>query len=423
MKIRSAAATDSPAPPHKAADHSLSAAAPRKRKRDRNPKKSKKGEQIKPKKLGLRKWVWSPKDCSRFEDKFVVVSYNILGVENALKHPDLYDGVPPRFLEWERRRRLIRKEIKRYSPSILCFQEVDRFFDLAEVLKEDGFGGVYKARTGDACDGCAIFWKEEKFTLLHQESIEFNQFDLRNNVAQFCILKMNVNHSSTDGNPHSSLSLPTRSIIVGNTHMLFNPNRGDIKLGQIRLFVERAYKLSKEWGDIPVVISGDFNSTPKSAIYQYLASSELNLLLHDRRRISGQVDCSSSCRTFTASTVNVNRSLTFRWNEEELYLAAGSIVDTHLYHKLRLSSAYAGVPGNFKTRDGDGEPLATSYHSKFMGTVDYIWHSKELVPVRVVETLPIDNLRKTGGLPSKKWGSDHLSLVCELAFSDDGTMT
>lgn len=26
------------------------------------------------------------------------------------------------------------------------------------------------------------------------------------------------------------------------------------------------------------------------------------------------------------------------------------------------------------TRDNHGEPLATSYHSKFMGTVDYIWY-------------------------------------------------
>ncbi|KAK9091257.1 hypothetical protein Sjap_024434 [Stephania japonica] len=421
MEIRSTAATDSPPPlppPPHAADLNLSATVPRKRKSDRNLKKSKKGERMKPK-LGLRKWVWSPRDCSRFEDKFVVVSYNILGVENALKHPDLYDGVPPRFLEWERRRRLIRKEIKRYSPSILCFQEVDRYFDLVELLKEDGFGGVYKARTGDACDGCAIFWKEEKLSLENRIIC----ISLYCSAPSAASPQMNVNHSGTDGNPHISLSLPTRSIIVGNTHMLFNPNRGDIKLGQIRLFVERAYILSKKWGDIPVVISGDFNSTPKSAIYQYLASSELNLLLHDRRRMSGQVECSSSCRTFTASTVNVNRSLTFRWNEEELYLAVGSTVDTHLYHKLRLSSAYAGVPGNFKTRDGSGEPLATSYHSKFMGTVDYIWHSKELVPVRVVETLPIDNLRKTGGLPSKKWGSDHLSLVCELAFADGGTRT
>lgn len=54
--------------------------------------------------------------------KFVVVSYNILGVENALKHPDLYDKVPPKFLKWERRKKLIREEMSSYNASILCLQ-------------------------------------------------------------------------------------------------------------------------------------------------------------------------------------------------------------------------------------------------------------------------------------------------------------
>ena len=55
-------------------------------------------------------------------DKVVVVSYNILGVENALKHPDLYYKVPPKFLEWDRRKILICEEINHYNASILCFQ-------------------------------------------------------------------------------------------------------------------------------------------------------------------------------------------------------------------------------------------------------------------------------------------------------------
>jgi len=80
---------------------------------------------------------------------------------------------------------------------------------------------------------------------------------------------------------------------------------------------------------------------------------------------------------------------------------------------------YSGIRGKLNTRDHCGEPLATSYHSKFMGTVDYIWHSDELVPVRVLDTLPVNILKKTGGLPSQKWGSDHLALVCELAFLND----
>eukprot|EP00268_Persea_americana_P041308 TRINITY_DN4110_c0_g1_i9.p1 TRINITY_DN4110_c0_g1~~TRINITY_DN4110_c0_g1_i9.p1 ORF type:complete len:479 (-),score=63.07 TRINITY_DN4110_c0_g1_i9:419-1855(-) len=370
-----------------------------------------------------RKWVCSPRDCSDYKDGFVIVSYNILGVENASNHQDLYSQIQSKYLNWNRRKKLIREELQIYKPSILCFQEVDRFDDLANILEEDGYKGVFKGRTGDACDGCAIFWQEKQFTILQQENIEFQKFGLRNNVAQLCVLKMNLNHSSNSkskgANPPITLTAAaSRTLLVGNIHVLFNPNRGDIKLGQIRMFLEKAHALSQECGNIPVVLAGDLNSVPQSAIYQFLASSELDILMHDRRNISGQTVYPSRRKYFDPQTEAI-----VRWSEEELRLAAGISGCTHLQHHLKLRSAYLGVPGNCYTRDSCGEPSATSYHSKFMGTVDYIWHSEELVPVKVVETLPVSNLKKLQGLPSENWGSDHLALVCELAFADDCNKT
>ncbi|TYI53201.1 hypothetical protein E1A91_D12G302500v1 [Gossypium mustelinum] len=331
-----------------------------------------------------RNWVFSSYDCSDCKDKVVIVSYNILGVENAAKHPDLYLNVPRKFLKWDRRKDLICKEVNHYNADILCFQEVDRFKDLDDLLHENGFKGVYKVRTGDACDGCALFWNEKKFTLLHEDSIEFQDFDLRNNVAQFCVLKMNrhQSESSSHAKPSKKRQMRSRRLLVGNIHVLFNPNRGDIKLGQVRLFLEKAYKLSQEWGNIPVILVGDFNSIPQSAMYQFLASSELNIHLRDRRRISGQLEHSSRRREIRAQNKDIDRhhvwtpfsrQLTSSWSDEELVLATGNKGVTHLQHKLNLSSAYLGAPGSHRTRDSHGEPLATSYHSKFMGTVDYIW--------------------------------------------------
>ncbi|XP_022135390.1 carbon catabolite repressor protein 4 homolog 5-like [Momordica charantia] len=354
---------------------------------------------------GNRRWVYSARDCSKFIDKIMVASYNILGVENASKHPDLYHRVPSKFLNWSFRKELICNAIKFYNAGILCLQEVDRFNDLDELFQKYGYKGVYKARTGEANDGCAVFWIDKLFTLLHQETIEFQSFGLRNNVAQLCVLKMNQSESKLK---------KSRTFLIGNIHVLFNPNRGDIKLGQVRLFLEKAHSLSQRWGNIPVIMGGDLNSIPK-----------LDIQLHDRRKISGQLDFLSSRGAFRFSNestkwLNVSASRSFRWSNEELRIASGGENVTCLQHHLKLSSAYHGVPGSFKTRDANGEPLVTSFHSKFMGTVDYIWHSEELVPVRVLETLPVDALKKTGGLPSEKWGSDHLALVCELAFDDDG---
>lgn len=55
-------------------------------------------------------------------DKVVLLSYNILAVENASKHQDLYSKVLPKYLNWDRRKKLLCEEIRRYSASILCFQ-------------------------------------------------------------------------------------------------------------------------------------------------------------------------------------------------------------------------------------------------------------------------------------------------------------
>lgn len=363
-----------------------------------------------------RKWVFSTHDCSNYKDKFVFLSYNILGVENASNHKDLYLNVLPKFLKWEYRRRAIRKEISRYSPSILCFQEVDRFDDLNRVLQKDGFRGVYQARTGEAHDGCAIFWKDELFSLVHEDNIEFKQFGLRDNVAQFCVLKMNEHQKHID-HTENLKPKPSRSILVGNIHVLFNPSRGDIKLGQVRLFLAKAHSLSQTWGNIPAILGGDLNSTPQSALYQFIASSELNVLHHERKRISGQI-CPLDYPRFHSQSYYSSTPFLHRWSEEEVRLATGTQNSTYLNHNLKLNSAYHGIPASRLTRDSHGEPLVTTFHSRFMGTVDYIWHTEDLVPMKVLETLPIETLKKTKGLPSKIWGSDHLALVCQLAFAD-----
>ncbi|XP_019056274.1 PREDICTED: carbon catabolite repressor protein 4 homolog 5 isoform X2 [Tarenaya hassleriana] len=302
---------------------------------------------------------------------------------------DLYFNVPAKCLEWNRRKHLICKEISRYNASILCLQEVDRFDDLDGLLQKSGFQGVHKSRTGEASDGCAIFWKEKLFKLLHHQDIEFERFGLRNNVAQLCVLEMNHEDSESKLCVQQSNSRPastgSRRLVVGNIHVLFNPKRGDIKLGQVRLLLEKANKLSQEWGNTPVIICGDMNSTPKSAIYEFMASAKLDMQLHDRRQISGQFELESiqskqrlfrwNNRYAASATMPISRSLSYEWTSEELRLATGSEECTHVQHQLKLQSAYTRAPGTGRTRDHLGEPLATSYHSRFLGTVDYIWLS------------------------------------------------
>ena len=91
---------------------------------------------------------------------FTVMSYNVLSDDLMKRHKNLYNQ-PPNLLNWEFRWEKIIKEIKHYSPDILCFQEVqcDHYFThFIPSLGALDFVGFYKKRTGDKDDGCAIFY-------------------------------------------------------------------------------------------------------------------------------------------------------------------------------------------------------------------------------------------------------------------------
>ncbi|KAL5544721.1 hypothetical protein UlMin_008505 [Ulmus minor] len=317
-------------------------------------------------------------------ERFTVASYNILADRNAFWHRDMYVNVPYSYMKWGRRRRVICEELIGWNPDIICLQEVDKYFDLSDALAKAGYKGSYKRRTGDNVDGCAMFWKADK--------------------------QMPKDTS--------------RKLVIGNIHVLYNPNRGDVKLGQIRFLSSRSQTLSQKWGNAPVILAGDFNSTPQSAIYNFLSSSELNIMSYDRRELSGQ----KSCHPTQVFGLKQETSSPFRlidgllkncWSDEEVIVATGNSQCHVVAHPLRLNSSYATVRGSSRTREPNGEPLATSYHSKFLGTVDYLWYTDGLLSKRVLDTLSIDNLKRTGGLPCKEVGSDHLALVSEFAFTLD----
>ncbi|XP_050239007.1 carbon catabolite repressor protein 4 homolog 3 isoform X2 [Mercurialis annua] len=342
-----------------------------------------------------RHWVEADQPNAYQGERFTVVSYNILADRNALKHKDLYTDVNPLYLKWAHRKKLICDELIGLNPDIICLQEVDKYFDLLMVMEKAGYAGTFKGRTGGNVDGCAMFWKADKLRLLEGESIEFKALGLRDNVAQLSVFE--------------TCKAEPRRLLVGNIHVLYNPSRGEVKLGQIRNLLSRAQILAEKWGDVPVILAGDFNSTPK-----------LDVMLYSRREMSGQRNCHPpqvfGVEKEMSNPLSLMEGFLNCWSDEELKTATGDSNYNLVTHALKLKSSYATVKGSTRTRDLTGEPVATSYHSKFLGTVDYLWYSDGVVPIRVLDTLSFDILRKTGGLPSKELGSDHLALVSEFVF-------
>ena len=85
------------------------------------------------------------------------------------------------------------------------------------------------SKTGEKTDGCAIFYRPSKFTLDAQQFVEYWKPGCKvlkqDNIALLARFKTVV--------PPSSRKAP-ELLCVACTHLLFNHNRGEIKLAQVR---------------------------------------------------------------------------------------------------------------------------------------------------------------------------------------------
>ncbi|XP_062101665.1 carbon catabolite repressor protein 4 homolog 6 [Humulus lupulus] len=237
----------------------------------------------------FRNWEFAKTSPPSTSERFTILSYNILADYLATDHRSrLYYHIPRYMLDWQWRKKNILFELGLWSTDIICFQEVDRFQGLEEELKFRGYSGIWKRRTGYHVDGCAIFWRSSRFKLLHEESIEFNKLGLRDNVAQICVLELLSQKCDENAAALQTSSTSSNKVVVCNIHVLFNPRRGEIKLGQVRTLLDRAHAVSKVWSDAPVVLCGDFNCVPKSPLYNYISEQKLDLSVVDRNKLSGQ---------------------------------------------------------------------------------------------------------------------------------------
>eukprot|EP01083_Nonionella_stella_P090701 253415_1 len=324
---------------------------------------------------------------------FKTMSYNILADIYATQQ--MYPYCPMWVLSWNYRRGIILREIFRYDCDIVCLQEVqqnhfDDFF-VPELAKK-GYEGLYKRKTRDAVgddpkciDGCCIFYKKERFAVMEQYAIEFNEAakgsfenmpgDWRSklrrlskgNVALVCVLEELRSEGNLGRNRRK------RRLCVANTHIFWDPAYADVKLWQTWILLQELQKMVLG-RDLPLVICGDFNSTSDSAVYEMLSTERLRddhpVLTQDK---------------------------------------LGIFVHGELTHNLPLVSAYGTVFGE--------EPKYTNYTMHFADCLDYIFYSKNhLTVIGVVDIDAEELVKEHGALPSERYASDHIAMIAEFAF-------
>ncbi|KAM4012947.1 protein angel homolog 1 isoform 2-T6 [Anomaloglossus baeobatrachus] len=222
---------------------------------------------------------------------FAVLSYNILSQDLLDQNPQLYPHCSPTILGWDYRWPYILQELQHWEADVLCLQEVQDDHYRAQVepiLSALGYSCHYKRRTGRKTDGCCTCFKAERFTLLAESPVEFFRpaIDVlnRDNVGLVLLLQPRLPEGTGDGRAAPA------PLCVANTHLLYNPRRGDIKLAQLALLLAEVEKLSRspDGSHWPIILCGDLNATPDSVLYQLLHNGVLNYSGLPCWKVSGQ---------------------------------------------------------------------------------------------------------------------------------------
>ncbi|PWN41288.1 glucose-repressible alcohol dehydrogenase transcriptional effector [Ceraceosorus guamensis] len=335
---------------------------------------------------------------------FNVLSYNVLCERYAT--PQMYGYTPSWALAWDYRKEFILQEVMSYSADICCLQEVDseQYEDyFLHHLSQQDYEGVFwpksRARTmrdeeRRRVDGCATFFKSNKYALIEKQLIEFNQTALQR--PDFKKTEDMFNRVMTKDNIATVSLLENRQsgsrLIVANAHIYWDPEFRDVKLVQTAMLMDELEKIAARFAKfppkldlaegyppapkysdgtkIPTIVCGDFNSVPKSGVYEYLSGGA----------IRGD-------------------------HEDFMSHIYGNYTSEGLGHKLPLKSAYANM----------GEMEFTNYTPGFEGCIDYIWYNQNALAVTgLLDGVDKGYLEKVVGFPNAHYPSDHICILSEF---------
>jgi len=163
-----------------------------------------------------------------------LMSYNILADCLAAMHPELYTHCKDQgqdVLKWEYRFARLMQEIQQHNCDVICLQEVqcDHYeTHFKPSLSNLGYNGVFKKRTGDKRDGCAIFFKSGRLELVDTTDVEYYQ-----PKGERPLNRDNIGLLAK----FADRNRPEKLLCVATTHLLYNPRRVDVRLAQIAVML------------------------------------------------------------------------------------------------------------------------------------------------------------------------------------------
>ncbi|XP_022247660.1 CCR4-NOT transcription complex subunit 6-like isoform X2 [Limulus polyphemus] len=349
---------------------------------------------------------------------FSVMCYNILCPKYATRQ--MYGYCPTWALSWEYRRKCIMEEIKHYSADIISLQEVetDQFYNFfLPELRNEGYDGIFSPKSRAKIvleserkhvDGCAIFFRSNKFSLIKEHLVEFNQLAMANaegsddmlnrvqtkdNIGLAALLQTNEGAFENGVLPGSSeIHQP---LLVCTAHIHWDPEYCDVKLIQTMMLMSELHGILEDAtqsfrpgsqkpdiNNIPLLLCGDFNSLPESGVVEFLTSGRVSVDHPDFKKL-GYKDC--------------------------LRKLSSTDKTSEYTHCFMLANAYKE---DFMTY--------TNYTYDFKGIIDYIFFpTKHMTVLGLLGSLDLEWLKenKIAGCPHPHIPSDHFPLLVEFEIT------
>uniref|UniRef100_A0A0N4ZB03 Endo/exonuclease/phosphatase domain-containing protein n=1 Tax=Parastrongyloides trichosuri TaxID=131310 RepID=A0A0N4ZB03_PARTI len=345
-----------------------------------------------------------------------VMTYNILSYKYLFS--SRFNYCPEDELKWEYRKAVVFEEIIHYAPSIVTMQEVpkgDYESYFSPKLIENGYEGIFfpksrirktKEDMTQHIDGCAIFWQTRIFAYIVNFNIEFkkliceiypgndektkrvNSFD---NVG--VIVALMVKGDIPEGEVDETLphGIYYRPLLISTAHIHWDPEYADVKLIQSMLLMKalqhkRAYialQLKCNVHEIPVIITGDFNSVRKSSVIEFMCKA----------KISKQDD-----------------GLMLFKNCKKLNILSSIAGDPNFYHHALKDIEMVDM-SNYEF---------TNFTPDFVDVIDYIFYtSATLSACGIIEPPSAEWIKNSEiiGFPHPHFPSDHIPIVANFFFN------
>ncbi|KEG03660.1 hypothetical protein YYE_01684 [Plasmodium vinckei vinckei] len=381
-------------------------------------------------------------------NQFTIMTWNILaeiyGTVEAFSHCDPY------MLSWSYRKTKIIQEILNHRPDIVCLQEIqnEHFLEFFKpCLNQYEYQGVYKQKTKEiftspsgkhkggkyTIDGCAIFFNRKKFKFVEIYALEFSKLIkegsvislpkevqknpalskglLKDNIALVLLLEYVQNNKTYESDKYENGKDKKKMVIVANTHIIANPEATYVKIWQTQILVKVIEYLKmnfiQKYEIIPsMIVCGDFNSTPNSAVYQLLYKKKC-------------------CRTHNDLNSDEHGLLEYLPMSHNLNLKSAYAISNFLSQTINTDESINNIIINNTIDLDQFEPPFTNYTSNFIGCLDYIFYNDEDLNIISTVNIPDENQLiqesqiyhlPTSALPNPIRSSDHFPLVAKFEF-------